>query len=90
MQKYSKKIGWKKKYSLYFGLNQKNLLYKLWRITFVTTCIEGIFDFSKTAGGIYFSGLKKSAASSSNLVHKMVIISAYVDQFRLGLVLFEA
>ena len=90
MQKYSKKIGWKKKYRLYFGLNQKEILYKLWRITFVTTCIEGIFDFSKTADDIYFSGIKKIAASILNVVHKMVIISGYVDQFRLGLGLFEA
>ena len=37
----------KKNVRLQFGQNQKFLIYKLFRLIFVTSCIEGIFDFSK-------------------------------------------
>ena len=39
---------------LQFGQNQKFLIYKLFRLIFVTSCIEGIFDFSKIEARFFF------------------------------------
>ena len=40
-------FGRKKNVRLYFSLNQKSLLYKLFLLSFCTTCIEGIFDLGQ-------------------------------------------
>ena len=44
----------KKNVRLQFGQNQKFLIYKLFRLIFVTSCIEGIFDFSKIEARFFF------------------------------------
>ena len=44
----------KKNVRLQFGQNQKFLIYKLFRLIFVTSCIEGIFDFSKIEARLFF------------------------------------
>ena len=49
----------------------------------VTTCIEGIFDFSKIEDGIYFLRQKKIAVSTSNFVHKIVNNSNWNHFFKL-------
>ena len=49
-----KNILEKKKYLLLFDQNQKILLYKWRRISFWTTCIEGIFELGQIADSIFF------------------------------------
>ena len=46
-----------------FGQNQKFLIYKLFRLIFVTSCIEGIFDFSKIEARFVFYRKKTFSAS---------------------------
>ena len=53
-QIWRKKYYCKKNVRLQFGQNQKFLIYKLFRLIFVTSCIEGIFDFSKIEGRFFF------------------------------------
>ena len=50
-----KKGSVKKNVRLQLGQNQKFLIYKLFRLIFVTTCIEGIFDFSKIEARFFFT-----------------------------------
>ena len=64
----------KKKLLLQFDPNQKFLIYKLWRMVFVTICIEGIFDFSKIETGIFFLAEKIFAASLFTRSNKTCII----------------
>lgn len=58
-----KNITVKKNVRLQFGQNQKFLIYKLFRLIFVTSCIEGIFDFSKIEGRFFFLQKKLFSAS---------------------------
>ena len=60
---FRQKMMCKKNVRLQFGKNQKFLIYKLFRLIFVTSCIEGIFDFSKIEAGILFLQKKIFAAS---------------------------
>ena len=46
-QKSKKKFNVKKNVRLQFCLNKKSLIYKLWRMVFLTTCISGIFYLDK-------------------------------------------
>ena len=69
-----KNITVKKNVRLQFGQNQKFLIYKLFRLIFVTSCIEGIFDFSKIEAGYFFLQKKIFAASLFTRSNKSCII----------------
>ena len=60
---FRQKMICKKNVRLQFGKNQKFLIYKLFRLIFVTSCIEGIFDFSKIEARYFFLQKKIFLAS---------------------------
>ena len=48
-------FGRKKNVRLYFNLNQKSLLYKLFLLSFCATCIEGISDLGQNEDVHFFT-----------------------------------
>ena len=71
---FRQKVICKKNVRLQFGKNQKLLIYKLFILTFVTSCIEGIFDFSKIEAGYFFLQKKIFSASLFIQSNKTCII----------------
>ena len=61
----------KKNVRLYFSLNQKSLLYKLFLLSFCTTCIEGIFDLgqNKDVHFFYDQNFARFYCAQSNFSH---------------------
>ena len=64
----------KKKLHLWFGLNQKFLLYKLWGIVFLTTCIERILDLGQIKVVVFFYSKNLFAKSIVTRSNKIGII----------------